>query len=79
MRAKRKKQPGDYPQMIFRISQEDKDKLHDLIDRIASLANKKTGMSGFQKIRKNDVIVTALFFGLQSLEKKLTKQLKPKR
>ena len=69
-----RKQPSDYPQMIFRVSQEDKDKLQKLIDRLELLANRKLVEDGDKKIRKNDVIVDALFLGLKELEKRLSRK-----
>ena len=65
-----KKTPADYPQMIFRVSQAAKDRLHELIEKATVLVN-KTRMEGSKKVRKNDVIVDALFFGLLSFEKSL--------
>ena len=65
-----KKLPSDYPQMIFRVNQEDKDQLHTLIDRVVRLANRRQGNKGLKQVRKNDVIVEALLMGLQRMEKK---------
>lgn len=74
MRAKpRKKTPADYPQLIFRVSQTDKDKLHQLIEQVVDLANEHR-LESARKFRKNDVIVDALFLGLLSLEKRLAKR-----
>jgi hypothetical protein len=68
-----KKTPADYPQMIFRVSQTDKDRLHQLIEQVTDLANEHCRESA-KKFRKNDVIVDALFLGLLSLEKRLAKR-----
>lgn len=73
---KPKKKPEDYPTMIFRVGQEDKDRLNELIDRVLELANADADKDKFKRFRKNDVIVDALFLGLLSLEKKLTRKAK---
>lgn len=65
-----KKTPADYPQMIFRINQEDKSRLSKQIERVLKLANRDANEKGLMKFRKNDVIIDALFLGLQTLEKK---------
>ena len=70
----RKKTPADYPQMIFRVSQADKARLFELIENVTYMHN-KTRLSHMKVIRKNDVIVTALFYGLLRLEKGLGKLL----
>lgn len=75
MRAKErriKKKPDEYPQMIFRVNQEDKDRLHKQIDKIVELANRDADKKGVWKLRKNDVIIEALFTGLGSLEKRFS-------
>jgi hypothetical protein len=69
MKREKKKSPADYPQMAFRISDEDKKKLTDLIDDVHRLANKNAAEDE-KKTKKNELIVTALFTGLQSLKKK---------
>jgi hypothetical protein len=68
-----KKTPADYPQMIFRVSQADKDRLHQLIEQVTGLANEHR-LESAKKFRKNDVIVDALFLGLLSLERRLAKR-----
>lgn len=69
MKRDKKKSPADYPQMAFRISDEDKQKLADLVDDVHRLAN-KSAADDEKKTKKNELIVTALFAGLQSLKKK---------
>lgn len=67
---KRKKTPADYPQMNFRVSQADKDRLSELIETVTSLHN-ETRLPHMKVIRKNEMIVTALFYGLLRMEKGL--------
>lgn len=67
-----KKTPADYPQMNFRVSQADKDRLSELIDTVTRLHN-ETRLPHMKVIRKNEMIVTALFFGLLRMEKGLKK------
>lgn len=69
MKREKKKSPADYPQMAFRVSDEDKEKLTDLIDDVHRLAN-KSAAEDEKKTKKNELIVAALFAGLQSLKKK---------
>jgi hypothetical protein len=66
-----KKQSSDYPQMIFRIDQADKDALQNQIDKLVVMANRDAERRGVKKLRKNDVIVEALSIGLKTLEKNL--------
>ncbi len=71
IKERQQKKPGDYPQMIFRIKQEDKDKLYLSIDKIVDRLNRDADKKGLGRVRKNDVIVDALFLGLAVLEKRL--------
>ena len=64
----KKKHPSDYPQMAFRVSEEDKKRLSDLIDSVHRLANKSVA-DDEKKTKKNELIVAALVTGLQSLKK----------
>lgn len=73
IKERQQKKPADYPQMIFRVNQRDKDKLYDLIDKIVELLNRDADKKGMRRVRKNDVIVDALIIGLQSLERKYDK------
>lgn len=68
------KRSSDYPQMIFRIDQKDKDALQAQIDRIVELANRDAEERGLKRLKKNDIIVSALFQGLKQLEKQFTKK-----
>ncbi|MES3037160.1 MAG: hypothetical protein V4736_04560 [Bdellovibrionota bacterium] len=68
----KKKLPNDYPQMIFRISEEDKKRISQLVDKVTRLHNDNL-LPHMKKIRKNDVIVDALFYGLLRAEKGLGK------
>lgn len=68
------KRSSDYPQMIFRIDQKDKDALQAQIDRIADLANKDAERRGLKKLRKNDIIVDALTIGLREIEKRVKRE-----
>jgi hypothetical protein len=67
-----KKSPADYPQMIFRIDQTDKDRISELVEKVTRLHNEAAPPER-KKIRKNDVIVDALFYGLLHFEKRLTR------
>lgn len=70
-----KKQPGDYPQFSFRVSQEDKTRIHELTEEV--LRNSNAQLKPEQKIlRKNDVLVDALYLGLLTLQKKGMRRLK---
>jgi len=69
-KAIQKKSPADYPQMIFRISQADKERITELVEKVTRLHN-NTRLPNMKKIRKNDVIVDALFYGLLRAEKGL--------
>lgn len=70
MKRDKKKSPADYPQMAFRVSDEDKKKLTELIEDVHHLANKKAAEDE-KKTKRNELIVAALFAGLQSLKKRL--------
>lgn len=61
--------PTDYPQMAFRVSEEDKQRLGKLIDEVHHLANKNAAEDE-KRTKKNELIGAALFAGLQSLKKK---------
>lgn len=69
MKREKKKNPADYPQMAFRVSDEDKQKLSELIDEVHNRANRNSAEDE-KKIKKNELIVAALFSGLHSLKKK---------
>ena len=64
-----KKHPRDYPQMSFRISAADKTNLNGLTQEVLALTNQE--LSSEEKVmRKNDVLVDALYLGLLTLKKK---------
>lgn len=63
-----KKKPGDYPQMAFRVSAEDKARLEQLIDEVHKLANGQLESDQF-KVKKNELIVDALWNGLLNIKK----------
>lgn len=69
MKRDKKMHPSDYPQMAFRVSMEDKDSLSKLIDSVHISANKKIE-DDEKRVKKNELIVEALFIGLQTLKKK---------
>ena len=73
IRDRLKKKPGDYPQMIFRVNQDDKERLYRSIDRLVEVINKDGSKKGLRPVRKNDVIVDALTIGLQNLERRYDK------
>lgn len=76
MKAKSaKKSPADYPQMIFRVNQSDKDRIHSLVESVQAAANESLPDEA-KKFRKNDVIVDALLLGLLTLEKRYAKKTK---
>jgi hypothetical protein len=70
-----RKTPADYPQMIFRINQEDKDRVTQLIDLVTNLAN-ESKPEDWKKFRKNDVIIDALLLGLLTLEKRYSTKMR---
>lgn len=69
MKREKKKQPSDYPQMAFRVSEEDKERLSSLIDQVHRVANKSVA-DDERRVKKNELIVSALFSGLESLKKR---------
>jgi hypothetical protein len=70
MKREKKKQPGDYPQFAFRVSQEEKDEISALVDQLETALNKGRA-DDERKIRKNDVIVDALMKGLLQMRRGL--------
>lgn len=69
MKREKKMRPSDYPQMAFRVSEEDKQLLGDLIDDVHRLANEDVAEDE-KKTKKNELIVNALITGLQVIKKK---------
>jgi hypothetical protein len=64
-----KKLPSEYPQLAFRVSKEDKQRLTSLIEEVQNVLNNRRS-EGVPFVNKNDVIVTALYEGLKSLRKR---------
>ena len=64
-----KKTPSDYPQLAFRISEEDKVQIAKLVEEVLENSNKHL-MPNEKQFRKNDIYVDALHLGLQTLKKK---------
>ena len=64
----RLKLPSDYPQMSFRISQEDKTNINAMAEEILKMSNEKLSANEKQ-FRKNDIIVDALYIGLLTLKR----------
>ena len=69
MKRPKLKDPSDYPQMAFRVSSEDKERLMELIDEVHAVANSKI-KAGEYKIKRNELIVDALWLGLSSIKRK---------
>jgi len=63
MKRPKLKEPSDYPQMAFRVSTKDKERLTELIDEVHRIANTKIS-SGDRRFKKNEIIVDALWLGL---------------
>ena len=63
-----KKQPSEYPQIAFRLSKEDKNRLSELIRNVQDHLNKRRSEDA-PFINKNDIFVMALEIGLKSLKK----------
>lgn len=66
---KLKKTPADYPQFAFRVSAEDKKRLNSLIQTLVKSSNRGLP-KGSKVLRKNDLIVDALYFGLLTLKRR---------
>lgn len=69
MKAKKKKDPNDYPLLAVRMPEEVKNEIMAEVKRIKTFYNKAL-KEGEMKFRMNDVIIEALRKGL--------KQMKPK-
>ncbi len=65
---KQGKRPSDYPQFAFRISDELKEKLNELVEEVTELYNKQIS-EGEYLYRKNDIIAEALEIGLMQMKK----------
>jgi hypothetical protein len=64
-----KKQTSEYPQLAFRLSQQDKVKLLRLADEAAKAINQARTEDEFF-VTKGDVFVRALYLGFARLRKK---------
>ena len=70
---KQGKRPSDYPQFAFRISEELKERLNELVEEVTELYNKQI-TDGEYLYRKNDIIAEALEIGLMQMKKNPTKK-----
>lgn len=69
MKKDKKKNPNDYPLFAFRVTDTEKGRLNESIEKLVGKLNK--GRSKDEKVlRKNDIIVEALRIGLKALEKR---------
>lgn len=64
-----KKLPSEYPQIAFRLSKDDKDRISDEIEAVQTLLNKRR-KEGDPFVNKNDVFMWAIDEGLKTLRKK---------
>ncbi|WP_413612919.1 hypothetical protein [Bdellovibrio sp. HCB-110] len=63
-----KKSPSEYPQIAFRLSKADKDRISDEIEAVQTLLNKRR-KEGDPFVNKNDVFMWAIDEGLKTLRK----------
>jgi hypothetical protein len=68
----KKKTPADYPQLAFRIAEDDKQNINRLAEEILVVSNNGLATDS-PKFRKNDVLVDALYLGLITLRNKRMK------
>ena len=61
-----KKKPSDYPQLAFRVDQEFKDEIQQIVDRLHKKANRAVG-DGEKRVKKNEILQEALRIGLQKM------------
>jgi hypothetical protein len=66
--VKNKKSPSEYPQIAFRLSKDDKDRISDEIEAVQTLLNKRR-KEGDPFVNKNDVFMWAIDEGLKTLRK----------
>jgi hypothetical protein len=67
----RKKTSADYPQLSFRLpNQDERKRIDTLIEEIQAAYNKRR-KEGDLVVRRNDVVLEALEYGLNSMKKKL--------
>ena len=65
----KKKQRTDYPQLAFRIKKEDKEGIMSFIDDLQRMANSGLGPDD-KRVKKNELMVDAIWLGLLQLKKK---------
>lgn len=63
-----RRKPSDYPQFTFRITEELKIHLNDLVEDVTNIYNKHV-KEGEYIYRKNDIIAEALEIGLMQMKK----------
>jgi len=73
MKRQKKKNPNDYPLFAFRVSQDDKERLNKLIKQVHVIANQHISNNEL-KVKKNEIIVSALFYGLLRFKKQRIKR-----
>lgn len=65
---KKRKTSADFPQFQFRISEEEKERIQNQLEKLMKLMNSKIGKED-RPFKKNEVIIDALKRGMASLEK----------
>lgn len=79
MEPRTKKMPSDYPQLLFRLSQEDKNEIEGQIEELLELLNEDIGPRQI-KFKKGEIAVEALKRGLIELKSEIgTKKYSKKR
>jgi hypothetical protein len=68
METRSKKQASDYPQMLIRVSQEDKEVIESQIETLLVFLNSQLDPS-VKKIKKTSIAVDALKRGLKEMMK----------
>lgn len=69
MKREKKKKPSDYPQFAFRVSEEDKQIIAKHVEEAHHLLNKNLSGDSF-RVKKNEILVSALILGLIQIKKK---------
>ena len=70
---KTKRKPSEYPQFAFRVSEELKKELSELIEEVTNLYNTHVKDSEYL-YRKNEIIIEALEIGLMQMKKNPAKR-----
>jgi hypothetical protein len=68
MSTEKKKKPSEYPLFAFRIDEEKKEELNNLLEETREALNRKIGPED-KLWMKNDIIYEALLLGLPLLKK----------